>query len=381
MSHNEVSQHNGMGWAAVKEFQVGRSFEAFVQFVRREQKKTAKGDPYYTCVFGDKTGKVESMAWQNSDLFRWCQNWEPGEALWISGTMTQRDPKYKPNLEIHEYERIQENPDRFKDFEWSLLIDASRFAPDALREKILQMLHQNVNDHRLVELVELIMADHWAVLSTLPAASRMHHAMKTGWLEHIWSMTRMAITIGKHYAGYYNDLDPPLQTDILIVGATLHDIGKVLELSYDQRTEATYTTPGRLLGHIVMGRDMIRQAADRLEQKLDEERLLRLEHAVLAHHGCLEFGSPVLPQTLEAFILSQIDDMDAKINTIARGLKQIQPVDEESADPAKSQVWTERLTAFTPGRAFYRGTALEPVPQKPQCDVKVLEAEPVEGTA
>jgi len=379
MSHNELSHQSGMGWAVVSEFQVGRSFEAYVQFVRREQRKTAKGDPFYICVFGDKTGKVESMAWQNSDLFRWCQNWEPGDALWIAGTLAQKDMKYKPNLEIHEFERIEDNPAKFKDFEWSLLIDASKFAPEALREKILQMLHQNVGDHRLVELVELIIADHWAVLSSLPAASRMHHAMKTGWLEHIWSMTRLAITIGKHYATYYNELDPPLQTDILIVGATLHDIGKVLELSYDQRSEASYTTPGRLLGHIVMGRDMIRQAAGRLDQKLDEERLLRLEHAVLAHHGCLEFGSPVLPQTLEAFILSQIDDMDAKINSIARGLKQAQPADPESADPAKAQLWTDKITAFTPGRAFYRGTSLEPPPQKPAPQEELAVAESTEG--
>ena len=60
MSHNELSHQGGMGWAVVNEFQVGRSFEAYVQFVRREQRKTAKGDPFYICVFGDKTGKVES---------------------------------------------------------------------------------------------------------------------------------------------------------------------------------------------------------------------------------------------------------------------------------------------------------------------------------
>ena len=352
----------GLEWAKVAELEIGKTYQIYIQFVNREQKKTKKGDPFYSCTFRDQTGKVESMAWNNSELYRWCEDWKPGEALWIVGGLTQKDPKYKANLEISEFLIVTDHLEKFKDFEWSMLIESAKWEPDTLRGKIFEILRKTVTDHRLIQLVEFMFDDHWDVLATLPAASRMHHAVQSGWLEHIWSMTRLASMIGSHYSKYYNDLDPPLQTDILIVGAILHDIGKALELSNTARTEATYTHVGKLLGHIVMGRDMIREVAARLDPPLDEERLLRLEHAVLSHHGRMDYGSPVVPQTLESLLLSQIDDMDAKVNAVTRALKQAQM--SESEESSNRVIWTEKVTACDPYRAFYRGQPLSMIPEK-----------------
>lgn len=340
-------------WATVIEFQIGKKFCSFLQFVSRERKTTTKGDPYYQCVFRDRTGRVESKAWNSSDLYRWCQGWTPGDALWIEGTLTQREPKYPPTLEVHQFVRVEDDPELSAQFEWSLVVESSRWQPDVLKAKIFRLLDEYVVDKRLVRLVDRLIETHWGVLGTLPAASRMHHAMQSGWLEHIWSMTRLAALVGKHYAAYYDDLKPPLNTDILTVSAVLHDIGKAVELSYERNSEATYTVEGRLIGHIVMGRDMIRQAAAGIEPALDEEILLRLEHAVLSHHGRMEFGSPVMPQTLEAFLLAEIDDMDAKVNAIVRALRNAQNAPENV-----SGIWTERVNACDPGRAFYRGHEL-----------------------
>lgn len=341
-------------WATVAEFQVGKRFCSYLQFLSREQKKTAKGDPYYQCVFRDKTGRVEAKAWNSSDLFRWCQNWTPGDALWIEGTLSQRDPKYAATLEVHNFARIEDDPELAANFDWSLLVESSRWTPEVLKAKIDRLLEEYVKDDRLIRLAEILFEEHWEVLSTLPAASRMHHAIQTGWLEHIWSMTRLAALIGKHYAAYYEDLNPPLQTDILILGAILHDIGKAVELTHDRKSEATYTVEGKLLGHIVMGRDMIREAAARLDPPLDDETLLRLEHAVLSHHGRTEFGSPVVPQTLESFLLAEIDDMDAKVNAIARALRTAQTIGTNSPSP-DAGLWTDRVHSCDPGRNFYRG--------------------------
>lgn len=347
-------------WATVAELELGKPFQAYLQFLAREQRKTGKGDPFYTCKFRDKTGSVESNAWNNSDLFRWCQQWESGEAVWVCGTFAQKDQKYKPQIEIREAIQIKNSPELAQNFDWSLLIEASRWSPEELRSSIFKDLRRNVKDHRLVRLVEMIFDEHWEVLATLPAASRMHHAMKSGWLEHMWSMVRLANSVGTHYGNYYTEMNPPLQKDILIIGAVLHDIGKAIELSYDQMKEATYTNSGKLLGHIVMGRDMIRAAAARLEPPLDDERLLRLEHAVLAHHGKLEFGSPVLPQTLEAMLLSMIDDMDAKVNAIVRNLKQAEMA---SVPEGRGAAWTpDRVSSCEPPRHFYRGIPLSEIP-------------------
>jgi 3'-5' exoribonuclease len=169
-----------------------------------------------------------------------------------------------------------------------------------------------------------------------------------------------------------------LQTDILIVGAVLHDLGKAAELAYENRGEATYTTPGRLLGHIVMGRDMIREAAGELEHPIDDQRLLRLEHAVLSHHGRTEFGSPVVPQTLEAFLLSEIDDMDAKVNAVAKALRSAQTSAEASNEPHAGH-WTERVMACDPSRTFYRGFAApHQVPGESESDSEEKSADPTE---
>lgn len=352
----------------IAEMEIGKTFQAFLQFLSREQRKTAKGDPFFTCKFRDRTGYVESQAWNNSDLFRWCQQWAPGEVVWVCGQYTRKDSKFKPAIEIAEAKLVRNDPELEASFDWSMIVEASRWPADELRASIFKDLNKNVRDYRLVRLVEVLFDEHWTVLKTLPAASRMHHAMTNGWLEHMWSMVRLANSVGTHYAMYYKDLNPPLQKDILIIGAVLHDIGKALELSYDQLTEASYTTSGKLLGHIVMGRDMIRAAAARVEPAIDEERLLRLEHAVLAHHGKLEFGSPVLPQTLEAMLLSMIDDMDAKMNSIVRGLRQA----EMAITPeGRGVAWTnEKLASLDPARHFYRGVELSEIPEK----------EPVEST-
>ena len=103
---------------------------------------------------------------------------------------------------------------------------------------------------------------------------------------------------------------------VVIAAIVLHDIGKLRELAYHP-VEAKYTKEGCLVGHVLMGRDMVREAARSIDG-FPEETLLLLEHAILAHHGKREFGAPVLPQTLEAILVSFIDDLDAKMNIVAR---------------------------------------------------------------
>ncbi len=103
-------------------------------------------------------------------------------------------------------------------------------------------------------------------------------------------MTRIASFLADHYSKYYDELNPPLNRGVIIAATILHDIGKLRKLEYHP-VEAKYTKEGRLIGHILMGRDIVREAASRIDG-FPEELLLLLEHAILAHHGKLEFGSP-----------------------------------------------------------------------------------------
>ena len=176
----------------------------------------------------------------------------------------------------------------------------------------------------------------------MPAAQNMHHSYTSGLLEHVWSMTRIASFLADHYAKYYDGLDPPLNRGLIVAAAVLHDIGKLRELEYHP-VETRYTKEGTLIGHVLMGRDMVREAAARIEG-FPDELLLCLEHAILAHHGKREFGAPVLPATLEALIVSFVDDLDAKVNMVAT----------KAMDPQNGEAFTDKIFALD-NRKFYRG--------------------------
>ena len=159
--------------------------------------------------------------------------------------------------------------------------------------------------------------------SNAPTSSRrcllhknFHHGYTAGLLEHVWSMTRTASFLADHYSRYYHNLNPPLNRGVVIAATVLHDIGKLRELAYHP-VEAKYTKEGCLIGHVLIGRDMVRDQARKIEG-FPEETLLVLEHAILAHHGRKEFGAPIVPQTLEALLVSFVDDLDAKMNVAAR---------------------------------------------------------------
>ena len=107
----------------------------------------------------------------------------------------------------------------------------------------------------------------------MPAAQGIHHSYTGGLLEHVWSMTRIASFLADHYAKYYDQLNPPFNRGVVIAATILHDIGKLRELEYHP-VEAKYTKEGCLIGHILMGRDMVREAAGKIEGFPEETLLL-----------------------------------------------------------------------------------------------------------
>ena len=156
-----------------------------------------------------------------------------------------------------------------------------------------------------------------------PAAKSMHHAYSTGLLEHVVSITGILDHLAKHYGGY-------VDRDLLFLGGFFHDIGKIWELSYDRVTD--YTTEGKLIGHLVMGVELVNRKIRELEaqpgripgDKFPEEKKLLVKHVILAHHGLLEYGSPKRPKCLEALIVHMIDDLDSKVNAIRTFIEQDQ---------------------------------------------------------
>ena len=138
-----------------------------------------------------------------------------------------------------------------------------------------------------------------------PAAKSVHHAYISGLLEHTLSVVKLAVNIWDHYSDLVNK-------DILIVGSLFHDVGKIFELDIYKCFE--YTDAGKLLGHIIIGIELINRYISRINDFPVELKDL-IVHMIASHHGHLEFGSPEMPKTNEALILHYIDDMDSKINS------------------------------------------------------------------
>jgi 3'-5' exoribonuclease len=145
---------------------------------------------------------------------------------------------------------------------------------------------------------------------------RNHHAYVGGLLEHVVNMMEVTDRIGPLYPG--------VDRDLLMMGVFLHDIGKTRELSVSRAF--AYTDEGQLVGHIAIGIEMLGEKAARVPDLTGEsfprELLLRLKHMIASHHGEMAFGSPVVPMTPEAIALHYIDNMDAKIHTFVRDLRE-----------------------------------------------------------
>ncbi|TFG36062.1 MAG: HD domain-containing protein, partial [Candidatus Aminicenantes bacterium] len=169
-----------------------------------------------------------------------------------------------------------------------------------------------------------------------PGSQSYHHAYLGGLLEHTVAVADNCA----HVAGRYQGVD----RDLLVASALLHDVGKVDELTFE--TGVGYTDEGRLIGHVVLGARRAREAAARAGT--DATVLLRLEHAMLSHHGELECGSPKKPSTIEALLLHHVDNMDAKSAGFAQVL---------SGATLAEEVWTDSANLFR--RPLFAPRALE----------------------
>jgi 3'-5' exoribonuclease len=154
-----------------------------------------------------------------------------------------------------------------------------------------------------------VLARHGDRLRIWPAALTVHHAYRGGLLEHILALADAGAGLAVLYGA---------DRDLLLAGAVLHDLGKLGELAYDGVT--TYSVDGNLLGHIAIGLTMVREITGGIDGFPADLRT-RLEHLILSHHGSRELGSPVEPMSVEAFILSAIDELDATLHQVARHVR------------------------------------------------------------
>ncbi len=326
----------------------GQEAECFAALVKKVRGTTYKNESFLKCYFRDKFVTLEAPIWADSRFLKQAETWAEGSAyrIHVKGSLK---PRYGLQLEIINI-RPAVDADAEDGYSFFDLVETSAQDPEELFRKLHVYVEKCIDDPHLKRLVGTILADHADLFKKMPAAQSFHHAYTAGLLEHVWSMTRVASFLADHYARYYEQLNPPLDKGVIIAATILHDIGKLRELDYHP-VEAKYTTVGQLIGHVLMGRDLVRDAARKIEG-FPEETLLLLEHAILAHHGKKEFGAPIMPQTLEALLVSYVDDLDAKMNIAARN-RILSKTDGE---------FTDKVYALD-NRRFYKG-----IPAESCCD-------------
>ena len=262
--------------------------------------ETKAGKPYLSLVLMDATGEISGRVWENAEqLMGECP---AGAVVSVSG----QAQAYRGILQL----RV-DSLSRIADSE----VDLALFVPSTqsnvtLMAKELVRLANSVDNPFLKELLLDLFGERrlMQAFKKAPAAKVMHHAYVGGLLEHTLAVARLADSVSALY--------PSLDRSLLMAGALLHDIGKLREFRFDS-FPFDYTDRGRLVGHMVLGIEMIQEKINGISG-FPEDLGDRLKHLILSHHGRYEFGSPSLPMMQEAFALNFLDDLDAKINYMDR---------------------------------------------------------------
>ncbi|HJN07201.1 MAG: HD domain-containing protein [Pirellulaceae bacterium] len=301
----------------------------------KQLRANRNGNLYLQVRLTDKTGSMIGMMWNSND--RVYASFETGDYLRVEGA-TQ---VYNGNLQVilnHVEKTVLEKVDE-ADFATLTTDDVDRLVAGVSRHL------RALEDHHLRNLAECFLMDEtfMAKYSTAPAGIKLHHAYKGGLIEHVISLMDLCASVGAHYG--------VVDTDLLVMGAFLHDVGKIDELSFER--ELSYSDAGQMIGHVVQGVGIldtkVREAEQLSGEPFPKELHLRLQHMIVSHHGQYEYGSPKLPMTLEAITLHFLDNLDSKIQSVTQIINE---------DANADSNWTSYNPAL--GRKLFKTIESEP---------------------
>ncbi|MCL1918124.1 MAG: CMP-binding protein [Peptococcaceae bacterium] len=291
----------------VSEVPAGEDVTGFALVLFKEERVTREGASYLSLTLGDRLGQVNAKLWDSSSQdFTGIEQYS---LVKIRGTMGQWQGQKQLRIQKIRLARASDSvaPEDFV-----------AAAPER-GEEMLAYVHETVEDlghPHIRALLQKVLWEHQEKLLIAPAASRNHHAVRSGLLYHIKTMLRAGLSLLPVY--------PFLNKDLLVAGIILHDMSKLEELEIDPLGVAShYSVEGNLLGHLVMGVTQI----DRVSREvgMDRETALLLEHMILSHHYEPEFGSPKRPAFPEAELLHYLDILDARLYDMNQVMADMSP--------------------------------------------------------
>lgn len=307
-----------------------------VLLVREKQLRTNRnGNLYLQLELVDRTGSVSARYWNATEgdgrLF------DIGDFLAVKGKVQVFQGQLQ--VIVSSFQKRDRSTVSLTDF-----VPATDKDVNSLFGELRETMGK-VRDPHYQAIVQAFLMDTEFVQGLLraPAGVRFHHAYLGGLVEHVVTMVKVVDRIA--------DLYPELNIDLLKMGLFLHDVGKVRELRFD--CDFSYSDEGQLVGHIVIGVEMLTRkaaiAAELLGEPIPEDKILQLKHLILSHHGQYEFASPKLPMTPEAIALHYLDNFDAKINNFTRTIRE---------DLNLDAMWTPYDPSLN--RRLYKGSKPKP---------------------
>ena len=308
------------------------SYFSLSQVQVRERKG---GGQYLALTLNDKTGSLEARMWEEfAEAFSSC-----GEGCYVKvqGQISKYQGKWQ--ITLTKMRSAAESEVETSDFQ-----PVSEFSADAMDAELREFVAAFV-DEDLKRLVLAFLDDPkiGPAFRMAPAAKMLHHAWISGLLEHVLTLVKVCVAAAAFY--------PEVNRDLLVTGAILHDIGKVRELSW--KRNFAYTLEGQMIGHISIAQGMLREKVKELAPFPERLRVL-VEHMILSHHGRLEFGSPKLPMTPEAMLLSTLDDLEAKFAAMRREFTGAESAGKK-ADETTEWVRSMERNLFDSGRWLRQG--------------------------
>lgn len=309
-------------------FQVDEQFYLFLLLKGADVRTAKNGKQFIRMTFEDPSGELSGNFWDATDQD--IATFEPGKVVLVRGKkeLYQGNPQLKiMNLRLANTSEPND-PSQY--------VAHGPMTRAEMEESVSNIIFE-ITEPTWNRVVRTLLQRHADDFYNFPAAKKNHHAFAGGLAYHTISIVRLAKTVA--------DLHPNIDRSLLYSGALLHDLGKTIELSGPIST--TYTLAGNLIGHIVLIDEEIVNVCQELHFDPESEEMLLLRHMILAHHGLLEYGSPVRPHLLEAEVLHDLDELDASIQMMSTAVEHTEPGD-----------FSERIFGLD-GRNFYRPTALK----------------------
>lgn len=275
-----------------------------VYHIKTKSQATAKtGKEYFNVQLEDKTGVIDGKIWDVASPG--IEEFSANDFCFVEGEVISYNNQLQ--VKIKRIRVADENEYHTDDY-----FATSRYAKEDMAKELdnLISLVHNSNYQKLLKSFFIEDKTFREKFLSHQGAKVVHHSFISGLLEHTVSTTKLAIAMAKNY--------DDLNLDLIITASLLHDIAKIDEISSYPKNE--YTDEGYLIGHIVMGYEKVKERINKLGGfDVNEEN--ELLHTILAHHGSTEFGSPKLPMIMEAYLVAQADNTDAKLEIMREAIK------------------------------------------------------------